>query len=700
MVNDDSQIKPELTIDGETDFTLPLNQAFTLELINAGDDVENCTISPALPTELQIQKLGGTCVVIGTPTQALEMTTFTVTGSNTAGNSQVELSLKANDFEPILAPLPSDDFDIDDTQIFYLAIKATEESGIITQCTVLPTLPNGLTLTTYNDECVITGLPTTATELKEYTVTASNSGGSATMSFNLIVTESSEYTGDGPDPAAFDYVTSLSESDNPTVTDVALRTTFENEDSVLIIQSKGFPNQITQVRTSANVVLTDENSIAELFELFIDPANGDVQVRLIKQLNYEADAAFYEIDLRLGEEVKTILVRLYNLQQGTEAEPLILSSYEELLSFRNGHFISKLIGFDEISLGGFTNNYQQNIANMHVSLDRDIDASTSATTHWEAMVLHGKIHGNSHVISNLHVNSNGFINNPDRFKFGKIAHIGFDNVRMSHQFFSLVRGNLSHVYISGVVDAYRGRTVHVGPINVTLDHINNVYTNLYIDVGDLNDGQALDRVVVSPLFETMGSSFSVGAAYSNGVIKANLTRSFSTAWIAGLIKGKTFNNSNPNSLLLSAVNFDIEGDGPSPRLFVGGLAGARADIYPEGDTSSTDYQWRFVKNRNNPSVVRHVGVMDRDGNNDGLVDDNAVDPDMTAAGITVAQLKQAATFTGKWIEAGSQFDITEGEYPVLKGMPYPHTQGASWLFGEDPGIAHQRATYDDYLTKP
>ncbi|MCL1079885.1 hypothetical protein D5R81_17660 [Parashewanella spongiae] len=690
--------KPELSITGESTLTIPLNQLFTLEFNNTGDAVESCTISPQLPSDLKSQKIGGTCVVLGTPTQAFEATTYTVTGINDVGNSQVEFTMGANHPAPLLASLPAEPFELNDRQQFHLEILTLSDSGFITDCTISPALPSGIGLSMDNGVCSIAGMPTAGSPLTEYTVTATNSGGSDSVSFSIIVNEISQYTGDGPDPFAFDYVAVVSENDKPSTSPVSLRTEIADIDSTLYIQSSGFPNLISQVRTSNNQNFTEPSDIAQLFELFVDPSTGEVEVRLQKQLNFETDAAFYEIDLQLGDDEQTLLVRLYDLQKGTEAEPLTISSYSELVSFAQGHFVSEAIGFDEIQLGGHENSQQQNVDNLFVSLDRDIDATMSKDSLWSAIALHGTINGRHHVIQNLHVDTLGFVNNINNVQNGKIKNIGFDNVKMKSQFISMSKGRIDTLYISGIATPEHATNMRVAPIRAAQDAIRKVYTNIYFDIGHIN---SLNRLELGSIFSGIASFFFFESAYSNGAVNASIPSNFSTVSIGGLVGFPTFSYSERfrESLFLSAIDFQIQGTGD--RLFVGGLAGKHIQ-YPDGDTTSNDYRWRFVTDRNAPEIIRHVGNYDRDGNNDGMADENTTDTgrDMSGAGISEVQLKQAATFTGKWIEADSHFDITNGEYPVLKGMPYPHTEGASWLTHEDPGIAHQRATYNDYLTKP
>ncbi|MBM7072605.1 hypothetical protein JQC92_11295 [Shewanella sp. 202IG2-18] len=685
---------PELNITGESDLSFTINESLLFEITNSGDPVTDCSISPALSQPLEIRKIGSTCVLSGVADAEFEKKNFTVTGSNDAGTSSVELSLEVVQTVPVFTSTLESLYQLQVQQPFELLINIQSANAEI--CTVSPELPIGLSIASINGHCVINGVPTEVSPSTSYTLAAENSGGTEQTSFNIQVEPLSEYLGDGPNPVNFDFVSEISEKDNPELIVTAVREDNFDYDSVLRLQSNGFPNIIKSIKTSSGLNLTSAEDIASLFKLHIDPNSGEVEVHLTRQLNFEQDAAFYELNLELGSESVAVLVRLYNVQNGTEAEPLTISNLSELRSFADGQFITENIGFDDIDLGENANRSDQNLVNLFISLDRDIDASASTTSPWEAFELEGTIDGNKHVIFNLTTADNGFIYNNDHYDLAKIKNIGFDNATFKSRFIYVANGELNSIYLTGTATPDESASLYFSPLSAAINPITRVYTNLYVDLGE---NLTVTRAKIGGIFGVIGSFFYLESAYSNGTISGHFESVSSTVQVGGIVGGSIFNYSDRfrPSLMYSAMKLDIRGN--QGRIGVGGF-GSQYLEYPEGEISSSDYQWRFVKDRGNPSIIRNVGNLHRDLNNDGIADENGEGPDISGSGISEAQLTLAETFTGLWIAEDSHFDIQEGEFPVLKGMPYPHTLGSSWLNAEDPGVAHQRATYNDYLTKP
>lgn len=66
------------------------------------------------------------------------------------------------------------------------AVTPTSEGGVITECKSEPVLPAGLVL---GSNCVLSGTPTAAQAATEYTITATNVGGSATAKISIAVSD-------------------------------------------------------------------------------------------------------------------------------------------------------------------------------------------------------------------------------------------------------------------------------------------------------------------------------------------------------------------------------------------------------------------------------------------------------------------------------------------------------------------------------
>lgn len=147
-----------------------------------GDPINNCTISPALPTGLTLNTL--TCVISGTPTSVLAATTFNVIASNGIGASTpAPVVLKVNAQAPSLAY--NDSIGNQGTLLTITPTTLSPNGAVITDCSVTPTLPAGLSLN--STSCVISGTPSAVAPEASYSVTVTNSAGSTTVSFKITI---------------------------------------------------------------------------------------------------------------------------------------------------------------------------------------------------------------------------------------------------------------------------------------------------------------------------------------------------------------------------------------------------------------------------------------------------------------------------------------------------------------------------------
>ncbi|MFN0290761.1 putative Ig domain-containing protein [Pedobacter helvus] len=148
----------------------------------SGSKVATFTINPALPTGLSINASTG--VISGTPTVLSSSTTYTVTATNDGGSTTVSFSLLVTE----LAPANLQYAFISSSLLRGLEVSPVRPSysgGTATLFTVSPSLPSGLTLNSSTG--VISGTPNAITANASYTVTASNTAGSTTFSFPLLV---------------------------------------------------------------------------------------------------------------------------------------------------------------------------------------------------------------------------------------------------------------------------------------------------------------------------------------------------------------------------------------------------------------------------------------------------------------------------------------------------------------------------------
>ncbi|HET8732539.1 MAG TPA: putative Ig domain-containing protein, partial [Anaeromyxobacteraceae bacterium] len=165
---------------------------------NGGGTITSYSVTPALPAGLALNT--GTGVISGTPTAATAQATYTVTGSNAAGQTTASLSITVT--ASVQPP----------TGLAYATNPATypvgaaitpnaptNGGGAITSYSVSPALPAGLTLDAASG--IVAGTPTAATTQATYTVTGTNAAGSTSVGLVLTVNAVS-----GP-PAGLRYAT-------------------------------------------------------------------------------------------------------------------------------------------------------------------------------------------------------------------------------------------------------------------------------------------------------------------------------------------------------------------------------------------------------------------------------------------------------------------------------------------------------------
>jgi hypothetical protein len=149
---------------------------------SSGGTATAYSVSPALPAGLVLSASTG--VVSGTPTAVTAPASYTVTATNSAGSTTATLSITVNDQPPSTFSYATD------TAAYTVDAPITENGptnsgGTVISYSVSPALPAGLSLSATTG--IISGTPTAVTALASYTVTATNSGGSATAALSIAV---------------------------------------------------------------------------------------------------------------------------------------------------------------------------------------------------------------------------------------------------------------------------------------------------------------------------------------------------------------------------------------------------------------------------------------------------------------------------------------------------------------------------------
>ncbi|MDR6888160.1 MULTISPECIES: putative Ig domain-containing protein [Variovorax] len=158
---------------------------------SSGGPITGYAVAPALPAGLLFDAQSG--VISGTPTAPAAEADYIVTGSNAAGSAMVTLRLAVN---PALVAPASVSYATPD------ALYVTSEpivpntpqvtGGVASAFSVSPALPAGLSLNTLTG--AITGTPTALQRQATYTITASNSVGSAQTQIRITVTGRGSWT--------------------------------------------------------------------------------------------------------------------------------------------------------------------------------------------------------------------------------------------------------------------------------------------------------------------------------------------------------------------------------------------------------------------------------------------------------------------------------------------------------------------------
>ena len=142
------------------------------------------SIVPSLPAGLDLDAATG--VISGTPSELSEATDYTVRATNTGGSATVTLRVTVNDVAPVELSYATN------PAVYTVGMAISDNApsstgGAVVAYSIDPVLPAGLSLDTGSG--VISGTPSELSEATDYTVTATNTGGSATVTLRLTVND-------------------------------------------------------------------------------------------------------------------------------------------------------------------------------------------------------------------------------------------------------------------------------------------------------------------------------------------------------------------------------------------------------------------------------------------------------------------------------------------------------------------------------
>ena len=207
--------KPSISFSGSP-FVLTQNAPLTTSNpINTGGSTTSCVITPTLPSGMSFNTTN--CAISGTPTTIQTTTPYAVTATNQAGTSDpavISITINPAVQKPTLNFVGSPYTFTQNALVN--AISPQNSGGNIATCNINPNPPAGMGFDTLT--CSLYGTPTVTQSASNYTVIATNLGGSDTkmiaITINLKAPEALSYFGS---PFVFTKAIAIS-SKTPTYT--------------------------------------------------------------------------------------------------------------------------------------------------------------------------------------------------------------------------------------------------------------------------------------------------------------------------------------------------------------------------------------------------------------------------------------------------------------------------------------------------
>ncbi|MGO8971765.1 MAG: beta strand repeat-containing protein, partial [Myxococcaceae bacterium] len=149
---------------------------------NSGGKIVTYAVTPALPAGLSLSPTTG--VISGIPTTITGLAVYTVTGTNTGGKTTASVTITVNDAPPTNLKYSTNPA-VYTVGVLIANNTPSSGGGKVVSYSVAPPLPAGLSFSTTTG--IISGTPTTVTAAAAYVVTATNTGGSTTVSVTITV---------------------------------------------------------------------------------------------------------------------------------------------------------------------------------------------------------------------------------------------------------------------------------------------------------------------------------------------------------------------------------------------------------------------------------------------------------------------------------------------------------------------------------
>lgn len=171
---------------------------------SSGTVVTSCTADPSLPAGIT---LSPACSIAGTPSAVTVQTLYRITATDAVGaTSSITLNITVKDVAPTNLAYEA----MNSIYVPGIAITPnapSNEGGSVVSYSVSPSLPAGLTINSQTG--VISGSPSSTDPETTYTVTAVNSGGSATVHLVIWVSDAPSITSISPTSGSTGSVLSI-----------------------------------------------------------------------------------------------------------------------------------------------------------------------------------------------------------------------------------------------------------------------------------------------------------------------------------------------------------------------------------------------------------------------------------------------------------------------------------------------------------
>jgi outer membrane protein OmpA-like peptidoglycan-associated protein len=247
----------------------------TVQATNSGGVASLWTVTPALPAGLSLNPINGS--ISGTPTTASTATVYSIFAQNIVDSSTATVTID-------IAPLPAPVISYAASTLHLTTGNALSTltprntGGAVATWGISTALPAGLSFNTSTG--VISGTPTQVSAATSYLITATNAGGTSTVTILLDVNNPVIFT---PDPAQTSTIASSVAVCNGSAASVVIKGNFISKIAKITINGVSIDSTLW-VQTNESVTIPLGNRPAGTLEISL--YNGQAPVLATQTVNY------------------------------------------------------------------------------------------------------------------------------------------------------------------------------------------------------------------------------------------------------------------------------------------------------------------------------------------------------------------------------------------------------------------------------